>query len=46
MGNQLGLHMAGHKIHSPQHLPGLQPPYGTRRVNAGGTWKQPVQVSS
>lgn len=45
MGNQLSLHMARHKIHSPQHLPSLQPPDGTSRINAGSTWKQPVQVS-
>lgn len=45
MGNQLGLHMARHKIHSPQHLPCLQSPDGTSRIDAGGTWKQPVHVS-
>lgn len=43
MGNQLGLHMARHKVHSPQHLPCLQPPDGTSCINAGGTWKQSVQ---
>lgn len=46
MGNQLGLHMARHEIHSPQHLPCLQPPDGTGCINAGGTWKQSVHVSS
>jgi hypothetical protein len=34
MGNELGLHMARHKIHSPQNLPSLQSPDGTSRVNA------------
>lgn len=46
MGDQLGLHMARHEIHSPQHLPCLQPPDGTSCINAGGTWKQPMRVSS
>lgn len=45
MGDELGLHMARHEIHSPQHLPSLQPPDGTRCVDARGTCKQPVCVS-
>lgn len=34
MGNELGLHMARHKIHSSQHLPRLQAPDGAGCVNA------------
>lgn len=34
MGDQLGLHVAGHEVHSPQHLPGLQAPDGAGCVNA------------
>ena len=45
MGDELGLHVARHEIHSPQHLPGLQPPDGTRCVDARGTCKPPVWVS-
>lgn len=45
VGDELGLHVARHEIHSPQHLPGLQPPDGTRCVDARGTCKPPVWVS-
>lgn len=27
MGNELCLHMSGHLINPPQHLPSLEPPY-------------------
>lgn len=39
MSNQLGLHMSGNQVNSPQHLTRLQPPDGAGGVDAGRSCK-------